>query len=77
MNTLTREDFASEAQIARNHARVADLTDRTGNLLADWDAEQRAVADARRAAYLAERNRRDAERARIHAGGSDLPLFSL
>ena len=82
MNTpqiITRADFLSEKQLARNYERIKEIGQvepQVEDLFADEvAAERQAKADA----YRAEMDRRQAERAAENARlavGADLPLFA-
>jgi hypothetical protein len=76
MNSIRPEDFASEQQIARNHARVAELSDRSGNLFADLDAQARAAEAASMMERHANAERERRALAALHSCGADLPLFA-
>lgn len=72
---LTPEDII---KIDKNRARLERIGDRacTGNLLADWEAEQRAAENAARQAYYDEQDRRRQAEEAQHSVGADLPLFT-
>lgn len=72
MNSIQPADFATEQQLARNHARLQQLPVRSDSLLSEWETEQ---ARERAATYEAERDRILAEEAK-RARGDDLPLFA-
>ena len=69
-NSITPADYASPEQIDRNLERLRKIPDRgrTGNLLADWDAQERHAAQERRRLEWEEIDRRDALRAESETG---------
>lgn len=71
MNSISPADFATEQQLARNHAWLQQLPVRSDSLLTEWETEQ---ARARAHAHETERARIHAEQA-SRARGEDLPLF--
>lgn len=73
-NSISRDDFATPEQIDRNLERLRKIGDRnrTGNLLADWEAEERERAAKERAERYRLQDEEFDRRQALRAGGGDL-----
>ncbi len=73
-NSISRDDFATPEQIDRNLERLRKIGDRgrTGNLLASWEADERARAAKERAEFYRLQDEEFDRRQALRARGGDL-----